>query len=71
MQYGSVYVATKGPEYIYLGKCYHAGTDGKLSVIHDDGNCGTTINGGHAMQIIGWDDNYDYSYCRTEYLKKD
>ena len=22
-----------------------------------------TSNKGHAMQIIGWDDNYEYSYC--------
>lgn len=24
-----------------------------------------TIGTGHAMQVIGWDDDYEYSYCKT------
>ena len=31
-------------------------------LIRIDDSC--TKNSGHAMQLIGWDDNYQYSYCK-------
>jgi len=56
MQYGGAYVGTESPDQ----SCGSLNTDGTY-VIRTDANC--TQNAGHAMQIIGWDDDYTYSYC--------
>ena len=60
--YGGAFVGTGSPQ----GSCGSRNTDGKYIVV-DDADCNTGSNpdeyGGHAMQIIGWDDNYNYSYC--------
>lgn len=66
MTYGSVTVNTYGPSYYHLGKCINYNPNDKSFTIYKDYNCGNAALGGHTMQIIGWDDNYDYSYCRTE-----
>lgn len=54
MAYGGAYVATNSPN----GTCsiYNSGN----KFIYSDGRCSGTR---HAMQIIGWDDNYSYSLC--------
>ncbi len=56
IQYGGPYVGTFAPEQ----PCSHTDNNGN-SIIRVDGTC--TESGGHAMQIIGWNDNYSYSYC--------
>ena len=53
---GGLYVGTQAPGY----ECSARNTDNKY-VIKVDDTCDT--NAGHALQVIGWDDNYDYSYC--------
>lgn len=58
-KYGSAYVATGSPK----GSCGAYNTLNKNYVIVDT-TCSNYSNyGSHAMQIIGWDDNYKYSVC--------
>lgn len=59
MKYGGAYVGTKSPE----SSCGFKNIDGTYALV-DANNCGA--GAGHAMQIIGWDDNYKYAYCKTE-----
>lgn len=54
MQNGGAYVSTKTQN----GYCSVA-TD-SLRLIYNDGLCNS---GNHAMQIIGWDDDVEYSFC--------
>lgn len=55
MKYGAAYVST------YMNSaCYYKDTNSNKLVL-DVYGCG--VSGGHAMQIIGWDDNFEYSYC--------
>lgn len=62
IQYGGPYVGTYSPQ----STCGFENTDGKKVLKTDDCiNASTTENMGHAMQIIGWDDNYEYSYCES------
>ena len=58
MTYGGAYVSTQAPGY----SCASNNTDNN-QIIRVDSAC--TQNGGHAMQIIGWDDDYSYSYCHS------
>jgi len=58
MKYGGAYVGTGSPD----GNCGFKNTDGTYAMVDADDCVG---NSGHAMQIIGWDDNYKYSYCRS------
>ena len=61
MEYGGAYLATGSPQ----GSCAARNTDGTY-VIQQDEDCLYDSNfGGHAMQIIGWDDNYEYKYCKV------
>lgn len=55
--FGGAYVGTDSP----TGNCgaYYNGS----YIIRLDSKC--TANEPHAMQIIGWDDNYTYKYCTT------
>ena len=57
--YGGAYVGTESPD----ATCGSLNTDGKAIVRVDD-NCNQ--DSGHAMHVIGWDDNYSYKYCKTE-----
>ena len=57
MDYAGVYVETESPD----RSCDFVNTDGSHIIRVDDG---CTQDSGHAMQIIGWDDNYTYSYCK-------
>ena len=72
MKYGSVYVSTVAPQTSSARACYYYDTkyniDGQKQYIHlinYDGNCGSGSLGWHAMQIIGWDDDYTFGYCKT------
>lgn len=59
MKYGGAYVGTKSPD----SDCGFKNIDGTYALV-DANNCGAGT--GHSMQIIGWDDNYKYAYCKTE-----
>ena len=64
MENGGAYVGTQAPGYSCSSKNINNNTNyNNTSIIRVD-NC--TQDGNHAMQIIGWDDNYDYSYCKAE-----
>lgn len=72
MEYGSVYVSTVAPQTSSARSCYYYDTkyniDGQkqyINLINYDGNCGSGSLGWHAMQIIGWDDNYSFAYCKV------
>ena len=54
MLYGGAYVATYSP----TEKCSTSINGNRF--IYGDGMCRSTL---HAMQIIGWDDNYSYNIC--------
>lgn len=59
LKYGSAYVATGSPQ----GSCGTYNNDESSYVIRND-KCAYNSNyGAHAMQIIGWDDEYKYSFC--------
>lgn len=60
MKYGAAYVSTS-----VGGGCYYKDTNLNNMVI-DVYNC-DRLSGGHAMQIIGWDDDIEYSYCANSY----
>ncbi len=72
MKYGSVYVSTVAPQVSSARACYYYDTkyniNGEKKYIHlinYDGKCGTGSLGWHAMQIIGWDDEYSFGYCKV------
>ena len=56
IKYGAPSVGTFSPQ----GSCAFKNKDGKYVLKVDD--CYNPSDG-HAMQIIGWDDNYSYDYC--------
>ncbi|MBQ3307282.1 MAG: Ig-like domain-containing protein [Bacilli bacterium] len=58
MENGGAYVSTQAPNYT----CSSTNHDGK-QIIKVDSNCSQDAS--HAMQIIGWDDSYTYSYCKA------
>ena len=55
--YGGAVVGTIGP----TANCTIDVGNTRL-IAFDNDVC--TITGGHAMQIIGWDDDYEYEYCK-------
>lgn len=57
INYGGAYVGTGSPE----GNCGFKNIDDTYAIADSDNCVGTS---GHALQIIGWDDNYNYSYCK-------
>ncbi|MDO4963115.1 MAG: InlB B-repeat-containing protein [bacterium] len=63
INYGSAYIGTISPQSGDENDCPII-YDGK-AIIANDGKC-STAEIGHAMQIIGWDDNFEYKYCSTE-----
>lgn len=63
MNHGAVAITTLGPLRTYAGSCIY-GKDNNY-MLNVNGDCNpSNINNRHAMAIIGWDDNYEYSYCR-------
>lgn len=62
MEYGGPFVGTYSPQ----STCGFENIDGTKMLKTDD--CVSNVNNknlGHAMQIIGWDDNYEYLYCES------
>lgn len=60
MQYGGPYIGTLSP----LSTCGFTNSDGTKAMKTDDcANDSKNESLGHAMQIIGWNDDYEYSYC--------
>ena len=60
IQYGGPFVGTYSPK----STCGFDNVDGTKALKTDDCISDTAnSNQGHAMQIIGWDDDYEYSYC--------
>lgn len=77
-KYGSVYVGTAAPQQSTSGACYIADNTKRKNVINWNNTCNYYDNGNskvysdvnvgwlagtHAMSIIGWDDDYELSYC--------
>lgn len=58
LEYGGPFVGTYSPD----STCGFINKDGK-HVIKTDDCVSNNTDKGHAMQIIGWDDNYEYQYC--------
>ncbi len=58
MAFGGAYVATESPDQ----SCGFRMGSGD-TILRVDDSC--VQNSGHAMQIIGWDDNFSYSYCKN------
>ena len=56
MEYGGTFVGTSAPTY----GCSHYDEDNDTYLIRNDGVC---ADAPHGMHIIGWDDDYEYSYC--------
>lgn len=57
--YGGPYVGTMAPNFPCAA--VNSLDSSGLQIIDVDGTC--TKDGSHAMQVIGWDDNYQYKYC--------
>ena len=53
---GGLYIGTQAPGY----ECSSRNNDNKY-IIRVDDSC--LKESGHALQVIGWDDNYEYTYC--------
>ena len=60
MDYGSASVETVSPG----NKCGFKNIDGSYALFPDS-NC-YSIDDAHAMQVIGWNDDYEYEYCKEE-----
>ena len=57
-EYGGLFIGTLSPQ----STCGFKNTDGTYALKTDD--CASAnADQGHAMQLIGWDDNYEYAYC--------
>ena len=65
-QYGSVAISVKGSSPYSAGSCIHVSADRTNFIVNQNGNCNESGDGGHAMAIIGYDDNYSYQYCRLD-----
>ncbi len=61
MALGGAYVGTGSPQ----GTCAAKNIDGTYIIRQEDDCKGDIDFGAHAMQIIGWNDNYRYSYCKV------
>ena len=57
-EYGGLFIGTYSPQ----STCGFKNTDGTYAMKTDDcANVNSDM--GHAMQLVGWDDNYSYTYC--------
>ena len=62
MQYGGAFIGTYSPD----TTCGFKNSDNKYVLKTDDCvSASANAKKGHAMQLIGWDDNYEYSYCES------
>lgn len=60
MEYGGASVGTQSPKSSCSASNLKAGAYNGTRIINPDTHC--VENSGHAMQIIGWDDDYEYEY---------
>ncbi len=65
MENGGAIVGTQAPHY----SCGSSTGEDGTYFVRVDGTC--TEDAGHAMQIIGWDDNYEYNYCNINNKHED
>lgn len=72
MNYGSVAITSIGTLAGYGGSCLYKDLTNNY-LINVRGECNPSDkNNIHAMAVIGWDDNYEYKYCRlNNETKKD
>ena len=56
-KYGSAVVAT-----YYTDECMHYENGNSNPLLNVNSACYSSLDG-HAMTVIGWDDNYEYDYC--------
>ena len=67
LQYGSVAIGLIGATPASAGSCIYVDNMSKNFILNVSGDCNPSDKAaGHAMAIIGWDDNYEYEYCRLE-----
>lgn len=66
LNYGAVAISVKGTSVYSAGSCIHLTEDRTNFLVNQNGECNASGYGGHAMTIIGYDDNYTYKYCRLE-----
>lgn len=59
MEYGGAYVGTGAPTY----GCSVMNPSTREYLVYDNGKCNL---GGHALQVIGWDDDYEYEFCAAD-----
>ena len=67
INYGGIFVGAYDP----TGQCGVINADGSY-VLDPNSYClpmgsDAAVTTGHAMQIIGWDDDYEYSYCKKNH----
>ncbi|MCQ2049679.1 MAG: dockerin type I domain-containing protein [Candidatus Saccharibacteria bacterium] len=60
MEYGGAHVGTQAPNSSCSASNLKAGVYNGTRIINPDDHC--VEDSGHSMQIIGWDDNYEYEY---------
>lgn len=63
MEYGGAHVGTQSPSSSCSASNLKDGQYNGTRIINTDGHC--VEDSGHSMQLIGWDDDYEYeySYC--------
>ena len=78
MENGAGYVSTAGPSAIYAGSCFYVDkkysqNGEKIYLVNEPygTKCDALDSGNHAYQIVGWDDDYTFEYCKVGYLAKD
>lgn len=65
--YGSVAIGLIGATPYSAGSCIYVDDTSRNFLLNINGDCNQEdASAGHAMAIIGWDDNYEYQYCRLE-----
>ena len=66
INHGAVAISSIGPLAGYGGSCLYKDKNNNY-MLNVQGDCNPLDeNNEHAMAIIGWDDNYQYQYCRKE-----
>jgi len=66
LNHGAVSISSIGPRPSYAGSCIYTDYENQNYMLNVSGECNPTITqNGHALSIIGWDDNYSYKYCRN------
>lgn len=67
MNYGSVAASFTGSTPDSAGSCINTDNVNSSFLLNVNGDCNPPDKfAGHAMAIIGWDDNYSYKYCRLK-----